>query len=99
MPKEIPLITSNPHQNFSVTLGSYTLKFEFSWITRFGYFRVNVFEQSDNNRVIALGQAARSGVDILSRFEKYGRVYIAGSEPTLENIGVNSKLMWEAPDA
>lgn len=95
MANEIPLLTGKSHQNFSIDLGDSTLEFRFNWVTRFGYFRVDIFDLSNDRRAISLGETAHSGVNLLARHPEYGRVYMSGPVPSIENIGAAAKLIWE----
>ena len=93
--KTIPLLTGEAQQSFSVPLGDYSLQFNFFWVTRFGYFRVDIYDLSEGKEVVTLGQIAHDQVDMLEGF-KYGKVYMDG-DATPDNVGVTVFLRWEAP--
>lgn len=98
MAREIPLTPGLAHQAFSVELGDYTIAFTFDWLTRFEYFRVKIRDVTEQNElVLSACSAAHVGVNLFRDYPQYGSVYIEGDIPTVENIGIYSKLMWEAP--
>lgn len=98
MAREIPLTPGVAHQSFSVGLGVYTLSFRFDWVTRFQFFRVKITDITSNPFVVSESRSANLNVNLLRGFSEYGQVYMTGEPPTVENLGVNAKLMWEAPD-
>ena len=98
MVSEIPLLRNEPHQSFSADLGDYTLLFEFFYVTRFGYFRVNITDITSTAIVLTLGRIANPAVDLLAGVDiDVGRIFFNGDQPALDNLGISAKLLWEAP--
>ena len=98
MSRIIPLRNGAPHQRFSVSLADYSLELSFYWVARFEYFRVNIRDVTNDPFVLTNGRIAHPNVNLLNGLDdKYGRVYIDGEVPTLENMGDTAVLMWEEP--
>lgn len=92
----IPLVAGQPFQTFNIPLGAYTLAFSFSWVQRFGYFRVDIDDITSNRATVTRGRVANPDVDLFNGLiVPYGRVYMTGPQPTLENIGIAARLEWE----
>ena len=97
MSREIPLRANTPNQTFSVNLGVHTLEFAFFWVARFGYFRVNIRDLTNDAITLTNGRIAHPNADLLNGLNgKYGRVYMTGQPATLQNVGTRAKLIWEA---
>lgn len=85
-------------QNISAPLGSNELTMKIQWQERFGYFRIDISDQSGN--ILTAGRVMNIGPDMLSQLypsnesAKYGSMKMVGSTPTPENLGIDNSLVW-----
>lgn len=90
---DVPLEPGLPFQELDFPAGDLTLRLSVFWVTRFGYFRVNIFDL-DNDRVVTNGRCAHLNVNMLRGINGYGSLTIRGERPTLENLGNTARLEW-----
>lgn len=89
----ITLTQNYAFQDFTATLGDNTLNFKFKWLTRYGYYSVDILD-IDNNP-ITFGRALHPGVNLLSGLNiNLGRIVLEGEQPTIDNLGLDNKLRW-----
>lgn len=89
----IPLDPGHAHFRFRTTLGGVTLGFRFDWLTRWGYYNVEVTRGSE---VIARSRALHPDIDLLEGLGLgIGRLYLDGAAPTPANLGVTNVLRHE----
>ncbi len=96
----IPLegTASNAHQSFNITLGDIgaLFVFDYNYIASQWTFSISV-----NNELIVSGAVLAINADILRNWNiasTFGSLVCVGSEPTLDNIGVDCNLMWMPPN-
>lgn len=88
----IPLNSGFAFQRFRVQLGSHYLVFCLRWLTRYGYYCVDILEKG---QPIVLGRALHPDVNILAGINTdIGAIYLRGENPTVSNLGVDNKLEW-----
>ncbi|CNH77782.1 phage baseplate plug family protein [Yersinia pekkanenii] len=91
--KIIPLTNGLAYQKLTVTVGDFNLWFYLRWLTRYGYFTVDIHDA--NGTPIALGRALHVGIDLLSGINtNIGKISLDGESATIANLGVNNKLKW-----
>jgi uncharacterized protein DUF6983 len=88
----IPLSGGFAFQRFRVQLGEHYLAFRLRWLTRYGYYCVDILE---NGQPVVLGRALHPDVNILAGLNtNIGAIYLRGESPTVSNLGVDNKLEW-----
>lgn len=87
----------NAHQEFSVTLGDYIFNFEMDWITRNQEWKVAI-SIVDQDESLITDAILNPGVNLLDGIFGYGRFYCYGEQPTLNNLGIDSFLIWVSDD-
>ena len=97
---EIPLSSgaSNADVTFRAQLGENTV--EFRQIYRTLLKKWTISGSIDNVQIFS-GVILLVGGDLVSSFgisSNFGRLYLTGEDPTLDTLGVTSKLIWVAPD-
>ena len=89
---EIPLQGNAAHQKFSMQLGERFFDFELNYITRFGGWALDIYEEE---ALLIAGAKLEPNVDLTALFDLgMGRLLFVGSEPTFENLGINNSLVW-----
>lgn len=91
----IPLLAGavNAHQTQFVQLGDNFLEFKINYITRFGCWSVDIFNEGVS---VAYGAMLVPGSDIVGVYNAgIGRLIFIGDEPTLDNLGTANSLVWE----
>jgi len=91
---KIPLPAGQSYLSFTVTLGGneYTIKLDWSYNGE--YYRVAMLYE--NKPLPISGKGLHTGVDILETSRLgIGKLYIRGSEPTIENLGLDNELIYE----
>ncbi|RAW93949.1 MULTISPECIES: phage baseplate plug family protein [unclassified Photorhabdus] len=89
----IPLTRNAAYQKFSVTLNNHQLVFYLSWLTRYGYFVVDII--NIDNSPMALGRALHVGVNLLADLNTdIGKIVLEGETPTISNLGIKNQLKW-----
>lgn len=88
---------SNAHQIFNIQLGDNSLEFVINYITEAG-----PAWSCDINRegqTLIAGAMLEPGAEITKNYEaNIGSLYFIGSDVTLDNLGVNNKLIWVSDD-
>lgn len=87
----------NAHQEFSVTLGIHVFNFEMDWRTRYEEWQVTIFVDDQVDPLVT-DAVLNPGMNLLDGIFNYGRFYCYGEQPTLENIGIDSFLIWVSDD-
>ncbi len=91
--KIIPLTNGLAYQKLTVTLNDFNLGLYFLWLTRYGYFTVDIYDSGGSP--IVLGRALHVGVNLLSGINSsIGAISLDGDPPTIANLGINNKLKW-----
>ncbi|CAI1512081.1 Uncharacterised protein [Serratia quinivorans] len=94
--KAIPLNNSYAFQRFRVQLGNRLLIIRLRWLTRYGYFCVDIYE---GDMPVTLGRALHPGVNLLAGLNTtIGRLVLEGESPTIATLGVNNRLIWYSND-
>ncbi|ENY3036317.1 phage baseplate plug family protein [Serratia marcescens] len=94
--KAIPLNNGYAFQRFRVQLGNHLLIFRLRWLTRYGYFCVDIF---DGDIPVTLGRALHPGVNLLSGLNTdLGRLVLEGENPRVDTLGLNNRLIWYPND-
>ncbi|AMO49207.1 Hypothetical protein AKI40_2819 [Enterobacter sp. FY-07] len=95
--KTIPLTASLADFSFTSTLNDTLLQFNIRWLTRYGYFVVDI--RNANNEPIALGRGLHVGVNLLAGLNSnIGKIVLEGETPTFANLGVTNNLNWYPND-
>lgn len=90
--KVIPLNRGVAYQRFRVQLSNHMLIFRLRWLTRFGYFCVDIYE---GDVPIVLGRALHPGVNLLSGINTtIGAILLDGDSPKIDTLGVTNRLIW-----
>ena len=83
----------NAHQILFVQLGENFLEFRLNYITRFPGWSLDIYKEGE--RLIA-GAMLVSGAEITKNFSAgIGRLVFVGDDPTIDNLGLSNKLVWE----
>ena len=95
--KEIPIDSGaiNAHQSFSVSLNDEIFTFVMHYRTITKTWSLTILDEEDN--LLFSGVRLVRGCNLLSNFfesEKFGGLMISGEEPTIDNIGISSNLIW-----
>ena len=111
MPKTIPLSggESNANQTLTVQLGNYLVDLELHY-QQSGQWLMHVLpngnhEDLDTHTIndidyLFSGLMLEPACDIIKSYgvtNIFGQLFIAGLDPTLDNLGVDNKLVWYAP--
>lgn len=83
------------HLSFRITLDDVSVKLRINWLTRFGYFVLDI--DADGERVVS-GRGLHRGVNLLEGTDIGGRLSVEGAEPTPDTLGDTAKLRYETPD-
>lgn len=83
----------NAHQEFSVTLGDYIFNFNMDWRERYEEWSVRIQVEGQEDSLIT-DAVLNPGTNLLDGINGYGRFYSYGEQPTLDNIGIDSFLIW-----
>lgn len=88
---------ANAHQIFSIQLGDNFLEFTLNYITESGpAWSCNI---SREGVTLIAGAMLEPGAEITENYEAdIGSLYFVGSDVTLDNLGVNNKLIWVSDD-
>ena len=90
---EIPLPQGRPHIRFTADLGGVRLRLRLDWLTRWGYFNVELYR--DESLLIG-GVGLHPGVDLLDGLDLgVGQLYLDGAAPTPANLGEANTLVHE----
>jgi hypothetical protein len=103
MPLLVPLEGEavNSHQEFSIQLGDNLFQFRLDWKYTTNRWSVNI---TIGETLTIAGAIIQPNCDILqvwnmtSTLGKLVCVSLDGSNPTLDNLGTNIKLLWYSPD-
>lgn len=93
---EIPLSAGavNAHQQFNIQLGENLLDLRFNYIT---YLDIPAWSMDvyRDGSPLALGCMLVSGADVLASYGAgIGKMFFVGSEVTLDNLGIDNRLVW-----
>lgn len=95
--KTIPLTASLADFSFTTTLNDSLLQFNIRWLTRYGYFVVDI--RNASNEPIALGRGLHVGANLLAGLNStIGKIVLEGEAPTIANLGVTNNLNWYPND-
>ncbi|CPR20608.1 hypothetical protein JMY81_01130 [Brenneria goodwinii] len=95
--KTIPLARGLADFSFTSNLNDTLLRFNVRWLTRYGYFVVDI--RDTDNAPIALGRALHVGINLLAGLNTdIGKIVLEGETPTLANLGVTNNLNWYPDD-
>ena len=85
---------ANAHYTFNIQLGENFLEFTLNYITLAGpAWSVDIRR---DDVLLAAGAMLESGADILENYEAgIGKLYFIGEDVTLDNLGVDNKLVWD----
>lgn len=84
-----------PAQTLSVQLGANLVRLKIQWMARFNHFRVDISYL--DGALITGGRIMNIGVDLLNGLYPpayLGQMYMIGSEPTPDNLGIDNELVW-----
>ncbi|MGE4336212.1 MAG: hypothetical protein AB7E55_09590 [Pigmentiphaga sp.] len=91
--KTIPLRAGNAFQRFGVTLAGTYIQFRLRWLTRHGYYSVDLSRA--DGAPIALGRALHPEMNLLAGLNvELGRIVLEGEPATIANLGITNKLRW-----
>lgn len=91
----IPLNAGSAFQRFSVSLGGRRLSFSLRWLTRFGFYVVDISEAGEP---VVFGRSLHPGQDLLAGVvTDIGKIYLTGEPATVANLGKTNKLVFEQP--
>ena len=80
------------HFQFDANLGTIRLRFRLNWLTRFGYYVVDV---SQNDKKLTAGRGLHPGIDLLRGLNlDNGTLTLEGSAATPENMGIDNRLVY-----
>ena len=92
----LPLRTgaANAHYTFDIQLGDNFLEFTLNYITLAGpAWSVDIRREGV---LLVAGAMLESGANILENYEAdIGKLYFIGEDVTLDNLGVDNKLVWD----
>jgi len=93
MISRIPLNNQSPYQRFSVQLSNRLIEFELRWLVQYEFYAVNLYEAGVP---ITLGRGLHPGVNIVKGLNSgLGAIYLEGQSPTIENLGINNRLLYD----
>lgn len=99
--QEIPITSGvrGAHQTFSVSLNNklYNMKLDYRTITKTWSLTV----RDNEGELICAGVRLVKGCNLLRTYhisDTFGGLCILGQEPTLDNLGDSSKLVWAFDD-
>ena len=92
MINRIPLNSKAPYQRFTVQLSDRLIEFELRWLVQYDFFAVNLYEAGE---AITLGRGLHPGVNIVKGLNSgLGSIYLDGQSPTIDNLGVSNRLLY-----
>lgn len=95
--KTIPLSAGLANFSFTTRLNDTQLKFTFRWLTRYGYFSVDIF--NSDGSALTLGRVLHVGVNLLDGLNtQIGNIVLEGGKATIANLGIDNKLNWYPHD-
>lgn len=95
MPMQIPLTAgaANADTTFQINIEDvvYTMRLQYRTLVK--CWSLSIFEGSEP---IALGLRLVRGCDLLSSYLElnFGKLVVVGDEPSLDNLGISSFLIW-----
>lgn len=91
---------NNAHQEFSAAIGSNVFSINMDWIGREDqkYWTVDIYVGNDPLIPLVTGAVFNPGMNLLDGIHGYGRFYCYGEQPTLDNVGISSFLIWVDED-
>lgn len=87
----------NAHQEFSVALGKTVFNINLDWISRLKEWKVSIYAE-DKSIILVTDAVLNPGMNLLDGIAGYGRFYCYGDQPTIDNIGTDSFLLWVSDD-
>lgn len=94
----IPLVggATNAHQTFQIQLGDNTVQFNVNYLTTRSLWMCDL---SVEGVTVAAGVMLLVGDELLQSYNAgIGRLVMTGTDPTLDDLGTNNKLVWVSDD-
>ncbi len=86
----------NAHQIFQVELGDNTVEFYVNWNTTEEYWSADLYVEGE---LKCAGVILLVGDELLGVYNAgLGRLVMAGTDPTLDNLGTDNQLIWISDD-
>lgn len=93
--RTINLQQGSAHQRFRVNLDGRSVEVRLNWLTRFGYFSVDIDVEGERQ---ASGRGLHPEINLLEGTDVEGALYIKGLQPTPANLTVDNSLVYEEPE-
>ena len=95
MTKEvISLEGATSYYTFNVEIANLVALVTLNWVTTGGFYKI--FITIDNEEVVR-GKGLHPDIDLFKSTELgIGKLYLQGDEPTLDNIGIDNRLVYES---
>ena len=94
MKEMISLEGATAYYTFNVELANLVALVTLNWVTTKGFYKVSI--TIDNEEVVR-GKGLHPDIDLLKSTElAIGKLYLEGAEPTLDNIGIDNRLVYES---
>lgn len=87
----------NAHQEAVANLGDNVFNLELDWISRYQEWNVLIHVEGQDEP-LTTDAVLNPGMNLLDGIFGYGRFYCYGEQPTLNNLGVDSFLIWVSDD-
>lgn len=88
----ISVVNNQAYQSFFANLGGRVIEFRVRWLTLYGFFAADLYEDSE---AITLGRALHPNVNIVEGLlTGLGSISLEGKKPTLANFGVENRLVY-----
>lgn len=92
--KTLSLPSSYSYFTFQSSLNNTAYTFAFTWLTRFSYYVVSMYDSSGTP--IFQGRGLHPNMDLLDGLQLgIGKLYLVGDPATVANLGVDNTLTWE----
>ena len=89
----IPMEAGQAFQSFTSNLNGRSITFKLYWQTLYGYYLVGIYE---GETPITLGRGLNPDIDLLAGLnETLGSITLEGRAPTVENLGIDNRLIWD----
>lgn len=83
----------NAHQTFFIQLGENFLEFKLNYITRYSIWSLDVLKEGV---ILMSGAMLLPGSEITKSYNaNIGRLLFVGLDTTIDNLGIDNKLVWE----
>ena len=91
---EISLVGATAFYEFNVEIAGQVAYIKMHWSTIGEFYRVTITLGDDT---IVKGKGLHPGIDLLKSTDlEIGQLYLEGITPTLENIGIDNRLIYES---